>query len=47
MMLGDAVYACESFGNFTEINLNAGCPSNKAKKQGNCGYRERHQTSQR
>lgn len=31
---GDAVAACESFGHFSEINLNAGCPSNKAKKQG-------------
>jgi tRNA-dihydrouridine synthase A len=32
--LGEAAYLCESFGSFNEINLNAGCPSNKAKKAG-------------
>jgi len=33
-ILGEAAYLCESFGNFTEINLNCGCPSQKAKKAG-------------
>jgi tRNA dihydrouridine synthase A len=34
--LGQAVELCENYkgGNFTEINLNCGCPSNKAKKAG-------------
>jgi tRNA-dihydrouridine synthase A len=32
--LGEAAYLCESFGNFHAINLNCGCPSNKAKKAG-------------
>ncbi len=32
--LGEAAYLCESFASFNEINLNAGCPSNKAKKAG-------------
>lgn len=31
---GEAVSICETHGRFAEINLNAGCPSNKAKKQG-------------
>lgn len=34
-LLSDAAYLCSSFGNYSEINLNAGCPSNKAKR---CGY---------
>lgn len=33
--LGKAVELCESYGGFNEINLNCGCPSNKAKK---CGF---------
>jgi tRNA-dihydrouridine synthase A len=33
--LGEAAYLCESFANFHEINLNCGCPSNRAKK---CGF---------
>lgn len=32
--LGEAVAIAEHFGNFSEINLNAGCPSNKAKRGG-------------
>jgi tRNA-dihydrouridine synthase A len=32
--LGEAAALCESFGSFSEINLNSGCPSNKAKKAG-------------
>jgi tRNA-dihydrouridine synthase A len=32
--LGEAAYLCESYGSYSEINLNAGCPSNKAKKGG-------------
>ena len=32
--LGRAVDLCESYGGFNEINLNSGCPSNKAKKAG-------------
>ena len=32
--LGEAAYICESFGGFAQINLNSGCPSNKAKKAG-------------
>jgi tRNA-dihydrouridine synthase A len=32
--LGEAAYLCESFAKFHEINLNCGCPSNKAKKAG-------------
>ncbi len=32
--MGEAAYLCESFGSYNEINLNAGCPSNKAKKAG-------------
>jgi tRNA-dihydrouridine synthase A len=34
--LSQAVELCENYrdGNFTEINLNCGCPSNKAKKAG-------------
>ena len=31
-ILGEAAYLCESFGSFCEINLNCGCPSQKAKK---------------
>ena len=34
MRLGEAVSLCESYACFSEINLNAGCPSNKAKKAG-------------
>ena len=33
--LGKAVEACEGYGGFSEINLNCGCPSNKAKR---CGF---------
>lgn len=33
--LAEAAYLCESFASFAEINLNAGCPSNKAKRGGN------------
>jgi tRNA dihydrouridine synthase A len=33
--LGKAVEACEMYGGFSEINLNCGCPSNKAKR---CGF---------
>lgn len=33
-MLGEAAYLCESLGGYREINLNAGCPSNKAKRGG-------------
>jgi tRNA-dihydrouridine synthase A len=32
--LSEAAYLCESFGGFSEINLNCGCPSNKARKAG-------------
>lgn len=32
--LGKAVEVCESYGGFSEINLNCGCPSNKAKRAG-------------
>lgn len=32
--LGEAAYICESYGAFEEINLNCGCPSNKALKAG-------------
>jgi tRNA-dihydrouridine synthase A len=32
--LGEAVSLCESYACFSEINLNSGCPSNKAKKAG-------------
>lgn len=32
--LSKAVLIAEQYGNFTEINLNSGCPSNKAKKAG-------------
>ena len=32
--LGEAAYLCETYSNFHEINLNCGCPSNKAKKAG-------------
>lgn len=32
--LGKAASLCENFGNFHAINLNAGCPSNRAKKAG-------------
>eukprot|EP01041_Mallomonas_annulata_P005108 gene5108-10221_t len=32
--LGDAAALCEQFGGFSEINLNTGCPSNKAKRGG-------------
>ena len=31
---GEAAAVCERYGNFAHINLNAGCPSKKAKKQG-------------
>eukprot|EP01032_Pedospumella_encystans_P010361 gene10361-12115_t len=33
--LAKAVEYCESYGGFDEINLNCGCPSNKAKR---CGF---------
>jgi tRNA-dihydrouridine synthase A len=33
-MLGEAAYLCQSYGSFSEINLNCGCPSQKAKKAG-------------
>jgi tRNA-dihydrouridine synthase len=33
--LGRAVEVCEQYGGFNEINLNCGCPSNKAKR---CGF---------
>jgi tRNA-dihydrouridine synthase A len=33
--LGEAAYLCESHGPYSSINLNAGCPSKKAKK---CGF---------
>ena len=33
-VLSEAAYLCEGYGQFYEINLNAGCPSNKAKKAG-------------
>lgn len=32
--LGEAAYLCEAFGAFEEINLNCGCPSNKARRGG-------------
>jgi tRNA-dihydrouridine synthase len=32
--LGEAAYICEKYGGFNEINLNCGCPSNKAKRGG-------------
>lgn len=32
--VGEAAYLCESYGGFSEINLNCGCPSNRAKKVG-------------
>ena len=32
--LGEAAYLCERFGNYHEINLNCGCPSNKAISRG-------------
>jgi tRNA-dihydrouridine synthase A len=32
--LGEAVSIAEQYGQFAEINLNNGCPSNKAKKAG-------------
>jgi tRNA-dihydrouridine synthase A len=28
--IGEAAYICESYAQFHEINLNCGCPSNKA-----------------
>lgn len=31
-ILSEAAYLIESFGGYSEINLNCGCPSNKAKK---------------
>jgi len=34
VIVGDAASICENFGKYYEINLNAGCPSNKAKKAG-------------
>jgi tRNA-dihydrouridine synthase A len=33
-LLGQAVEIAQAYGNFSEINLNSGCPSNKAKKAG-------------
>jgi tRNA-dihydrouridine synthase A len=33
--LGEAASICESYSRFSEINLNCGCPSNRAKK---CGF---------
>lgn len=33
-VLGEAAYLCQSLGGYKEINLNAGCPSNKAKRGG-------------
>ena len=32
--LAEAAYLCESYGAFHEININAGCPSTKAKRGG-------------
>ena len=32
--LGDAVALTQGFGRYHEINLNCGCPSNKAKRGG-------------
>jgi len=32
--VGESAYLCEAYGGFTEINLNCGCPSNRAKKVG-------------
>jgi tRNA dihydrouridine synthase A len=32
--LGEAAYLAQGFANFAEINLNCGCPSNKAKRAG-------------
>lgn len=34
IQLGEAAYICQSFGSYHEINLNCGCPSNRAKKAG-------------
>ncbi len=33
--VGEAAYICETFASFQSINLNCGCPSNRAKK---CGF---------
>jgi tRNA-dihydrouridine synthase A len=32
--MGEAAYLAESYGAYESINLNAGCPSNRAKKAG-------------
>jgi len=32
--LSEAAYLCESYANFNEININCGCPSNKAIRTG-------------
>ena len=31
-VLGEATYLAQSYGRYEEINLNSGCPSNRAKK---------------
>ena len=35
-VVGQAAYLCESYGGFSEINLNCGCPSTKARRAGRC-----------